>query len=450
VIDVGKTDFAPRFGLAWDPFGKGTTSIRTGYGIYHEQVLNGFYLTQIGTNPPYQETITATVATSLDNPAAGFSVPTALQALRGVQTNWHTPYMQHWSFNLQHQFEKNTVVTIGYYGSKGVHLIGLTEMNDLPAGKALNSLCAVNTAYYAQTPAPTLVQCQPAGYTFRNSGATGATVGNPNGAASDHLILGQLRPYKGYGSVALVQPRYDSNYHSMQISAERRFEGASQLKLAYTWSKNLTNNPSDRSNSPQNPYDIRSEYQRASLDRRHILNVNYVYEIPFFKKQHGFVGKTLGGWQASGIVTYNSGLPFTATTSNFDPAGLAFINANPAGRPNLLCNPNDGAPHTIQWVTIACFQTNPSQSAVGLPTTVGNAQRGIINGPPTKRVDFTMSKNIRFGETARVQLRAEVFNLLNHTNFRSFISTNVTSTSFGRIGAFRDPRTMQFGAKVSF
>ncbi len=450
VIDVGKTDFAPRFGVAWDPFGKGMTSIRAGYGIYHEQVLNGFYLTQIGTNPPYQETVTAQTATSLDNPVAGFSVPTGLQNLRGVDTDWHTPYMQHWSLNVQHQLQAKTVVSVGYYGSKGVHLIGLTEINDLPPGKALNSLCAVNTAYYAQTPAPTLVQCQPAGYTFRNSGATGATVGNPNGAASDHLILDQLRPYKGYRSIALVQPRYDSNYHSLQVSGERRFTGTSYVKLAYTWSKNLTNNPSDRSNSPQNPYDIVSEWQRASLDRRHILNVNYAYELPFFRTQRGFAGKVLGGWQASGIVSYNSGLPFTATTSNFDAAGLALINANPAARPNLLCDPNDNAPHGIQWVTINCFQTNPSQSAVGLPNTVGNAQRGIINGPPTKRVDFTMSKNIRYGESVRVQLRAEVFNLFNKVNYRSFISTNVTSTSFGQIGTFRDPRTMQFGAKVSF
>lgn len=447
VTDVGKTDFAPRFGLAWDPFGKGMTSIRTGYGIYHEQVLNGFNLTQIGVNPPYQETITAPAPTSLDNPAAGFSVPTNLQSLRGVDTNWHTPYMQHWSLNLQHQLQAKTVVTIGYYGSKGTHLIGLTEINDLPAGRALNSLCAVGSAYYAQTPAPTLVTCQPAGYAFRN---TNLATGNPNGTTTDTLILDQLRPYKGFRSIALVQPRYVSNYHSMQVSAERRFSGSSYAKLAYTWSHNLTNNPSDRSNSPQNPYDIRSEYQRAALDRRHIMNINYAYELPFFKSQHGFVGKTLGGWQASGIITYNSGLPFAAVTSNLDLAGLGLILANPTARPNLLCDPNQGAPHTLQWVTIDCFQTNPSNTATGLANTPGNAQRGIINGPPTKRVDFTMAKNIRFGESARVQLRAEVFNLFNHTNYRGFISTNVTSTSFGQIGSFRDPRTMQFGAKISF
>lgn len=462
VIDVPKTDFAPRFGIAWDPFGRGTTSIRTGYGIYHEQVLNGFYLTQIGTNPPYQETISATSATLLDNPAAGFSVPTGLQGLRGVQTDWHTPYMQHWSFDVQHQLARKTVVKVGYYGSKGTNLIGLTEINDLPPGKALNSLCAVNTAYYAQVPAPTLVQCQPNGYAFRNSGATGATVGNPNGAASDHLILDQLRPYKGFRSIALVQPRYDSNYHSLQIAAEKRWENVSQLKVSYTWSKNLTNNPSDRSNSPQNPYDIGSEYQRAALDRRHILSVNYVYELPFFKGQNGFVGKTLGGWQASGIVTYNSGLPFTATTSNLDFAGLALINANPTARPNQTCNPNSNAPHGLQWVQTvflpgtttvnpaSCFQPNPTNSAVGLPNTVGSAARGVIDGPPTNRVDFTMSKNLRLSETVTLQLRAESFNIFNHTNYRGFVSLNVTSPSFGQIGSFRDPRTMQFGAKLSF
>ena len=207
VIDVKKTDFAPRVGIAWDPFGKGKTSVRAGYGLYPEQVLNGFYLTQIGTNPPYQETITTSSGTRLDTPGAGFSVPTTPQSLRGVQADWHTPYMQHWSLNVQHQVAAKTVVSVGYYGSKGTHLIGLTEINDLPPGKALNSQCAVNTAYYAQTPAPTLVACQPAGYAFRNSAATGAVTGNPNGAAGDILILDQIRPYRGYRSIAVVQPR---------------------------------------------------------------------------------------------------------------------------------------------------------------------------------------------------------------------------------------------------
>ncbi len=184
---------------------------------------------------------------------------------------------------------------------------------------------------------------------------------------NDTRILDQLRPFRGYLSVVQVQPRYDSSYHSLQISGQRRFTDASQVNLAYTWAKNLTTSPNDRTTAPQDSFDIGAEKQRAALDRRHVLTVNYIYELPFFKAQHGFVGKSLGGWQASGIVTYNSGLPFSPATSNFDPAGLGFLVANPTGRPNLLCDPNENAPHTReQWFNTACFQLNPAVGTLRL------------------------------------------------------------------------------------
>jgi hypothetical protein len=363
--------------------------------------------------------------------------------------------MQHWQLDIQHQVGRNTVVTVGYFGSKGTHLIGLTELNDLPAGLALNSQCAPGNNSYV-TPAVSLVRCQSPGYAFRNSATITAAQGNPNVVGgtlfNDTRILDQLRPFRGYLSVVQVQPRYDSNYHSMQISAQRRFAEASQINLAYTWAKNLTTSPNDRTTAPQDSFDIGAEKQRAALDRRHVLTINYIYELPFFKQQQGFVGKALGGWQASGIITYNSGLPFSPATSNFDPAGLGFLAANPTGRPNLLCDPNENAPHTREeWYNTACFAANP---AVGtfVSNTPGNAGRGTIEGPSTQRVDFTMSKNVRFGGDGRYgfQIRAEVFNIFNRTNFRGIASTNVTSTLEGIINSVRDPRTMQFGAKVWF
>ncbi|MBX7169480.1 MAG: carboxypeptidase regulatory-like domain-containing protein [Pyrinomonadaceae bacterium] len=451
VIKNPKRDFAPRVGLAWDPFGTGRTSVRTGYGIYHEQVLVGTFEQNIGTNVPYQQQVNSTnVNMELPGGAETFSL--TVPNLRAVDPDWKTPYMQHWSLDVQRQVFKNTIVSLGYYGSKGTHIMGLTEINSIATGVARNSKCAVNTAYYAQN--PTLVTCQPNGYAFRN---TSTATGNPNTGNTDLLILDQIRPFKGFRSIAMVKPQYISNYHSMQLFAQHRFTGASQINLSYTWSKNLTNSQNDRTTAPQDSYDLVSEYARAALDRRHILSINYVYEIPFFKKQEGFVGKALGGWQASGIITYNTGLPFTVTTSNLDYAGLGIINANPAARPNLLCDPNANAPHTRdKWFDTSCFQLNPLGTDVNLPLTAGNAQRGIVNGPPTTRIDFTLSKNIKFNISEktliRVQLRAEVFNILNHTNFRGFTSLNVTAstTSFGQIGTTRDPRTMQFGAKVSF
>lgn len=459
VIDVSKTDFAPRIGIAWDPFKKGKTSVRMGYGIYHEQVLNGTFLQNIGVNPPYQITATA-ATTSLSNPAANSAVASGLtsQSLRAVQTDWHTPYTQHWTLDIQQQLTGRTVFTIGYAGSKGTNLQGLTELNSLPAGLALRSQCAPGNNFVGQATALTLVPCQTPGYAFRNA-VTTIAAGNPNVVGTttfnDNAILDQLRPYRGYRSIAIVQPRYDSNYHSLQATATHRFAAGSQVTANYTWSKNLTTSPNDRTTSPQNAYDIRSEYQLAAFDRRHILSVNYVYELPFFAKQQGFTGKLLGGWQFNGIATYNTGLPFSATTSLFDPAGLGILNVNPTARPNVTCNPNQGGARTIQsFFNTSCFQQNPAQVdangvRIQVPNTIGNTARGIITGPRTVRFDLTAVKNLRFGETFRLQLRAEGFNIFNNVNFRA-LSTNVTAGNFGAVTTVRDPRTMQFGAKVIF
>jgi len=363
--------------------------------------------------------------------------------------------MQHWSLDLQQQLGKSTLVTVGYFGSKGTHMIGVTELNDIPPGVALNTNCAQGTAYYAQTPAPTLVKCQNPGYVFRN---TATAPENPNSSGTvDLLILDQIRPYKGFRSIAIIEPRYNSNYHGLQTSLQHRFSGASQVNVAYTWSKNLTDAQTDRSSAPQNTYDTRSERARATLDRTHVFNVNYVYELPFYQDQQGFVGKVLGGWQLSGIVTYQTGLGFTVSTSSFDPGGMGLINANPAGRPILLCDPNENAPHTLQqWFNTACFQANPSNTAntrlLGFQNVPGNAGRAIIEGPPTFRVDFTLAKTFRFGETMGLQLRGEAFNIFNNTNFRGFSTAGLNNTmiGFGAISTVRDPRTMQLGAKFSF
>ena len=449
VVDAPKTDFAPRFGLAWDPFGKGTTSIRVGYGIYHEQVLNGFYLSNIGTNSPYQQNCSiAVTAGSLGNPDPTGLCQTSTfglaQSIRSVQANWKTPYMQHWSLDFQQQLFKNMIFTVGYYGSKGTNLIGGFELNLLQPGQAIGrgaTGCATGPTYIGG-PAPTLGFCQAPNFAFTGVG-TGPSV-----------ILDQIRPYRGYRSITMIQPRYNSNYHSLQISGQYRFSGASQANVAYTWGKNLTDSQNDRSSAPQNSFDTTLEKSRAALDRRHVFSANYIYMLPFFDKQTNLVGKLLGGWQVSGIVTLNTGLPFTATTSNYDPAGLGLI-APPltAARPNVFCDPNQGAPNTQQqWFNTACFERNPTGT---LATTAisgnvaGNAGRGIIHGPGTRRVDFTMAKTFGFTENVKLQLRAEFFNIFNWVNFRG-LQTNVTNAAFGQAISVRDPRTMQFGLKLNF
>jgi hypothetical protein len=449
VVKAPKADFQPRVGLAWDPFGKGRTSIRTGYGIYYDQVLNGTYEQNIGQNPPYQETFTVSATTipagtplpTLSQPVpAGFAVgpnaSVAALSVRAIQPNWKDPYMQHWSAELQQQIGDKTVVNVGYFGSKGTHLIGAFELNEIPPGAALNARCA-SGANTLQTPGVVTVPCQVAGTYF------GGTVG---GVAS--TILDQIRPYRGYRSINIITPQFNSNYNSLQVMLARRFSGSSQVNVAYTLAKNLTDNQTDRSTAPENSYNIRLDRGRATLDRRQIFTANYVYELPFMKEQHGFAGKLLGGWQVTGLVTLQTGLPFTLTT-NYDASGLGNVPALVAGnRPNLICNPNDNAPHTFEaFFNVSCVQPNPT--AAGVSNTLGNAGRGIINGPSTKRADFSLFKNIRFNERFRLQLRGEVFNIFNHTNFRA-INGNTTQGTYNQVTSVRDPRNIQLGIKFYY
>ena len=171
--------------------------------------------------------------------------------------------------------------------------------------------------------------------------------------------------------------------------------------------------------------------------------------MPFYRSQQGLTGKLLGGWQISGIAVYNSGLPFTPATSSFDAGGLGNVPALVAGnRPNILCDPNENAPHDrLQYFNTACLQLNPTNTTSGVRNVIGNAGRGVINGPSTQRMDFSVFKNLRFGEGVNVQLRGEAFNIFNHTNFRTIV-TNVTAANYGQVSVVRDPRTIQLGAKI--
>ena len=439
VVKAPKGDFAPRFGLAWDPFGKGTTSVRMGYGIYYDQVLNGTYEQNIGVNPPYQETCTFSLSSFTSPVPAGSSCPPGAAPigspnLRAVQPQWTDPYMQHWSVQVQRLFGNKTMIDIGYFGSKGTHLIGGYELNEVPPGKAINTLCATGASTTPTT------ACQVAGTAFTSSTA--------------ELILDQIRPFRGFRSITMITPQFNSNYNGLQALFQRRFSGNSQVNVAYTWAKNLTDNQTDRSTAPQNSYDIHRDYGRATLDRRHIFTANYIYDIPLFATRHDAVGRALGGWEIAGIVTFQSGLPFSPATSSWDPAGLGLI-APPltVARPNVLCDPNANAPRTfLQWYNTACFQSNPTVNS-GIVNVPGNGSRGAINGPPTKRFDFSLFKNIPFGKeggSTKLQLRMEMFNVFNHTNFRGIASTNVTSTLAGQINTVRDPRTIQIGAKLFF
>ena len=410
-------NFAPRLGFAWDPFGKGRTSVRAGYGLFFDTALVGILQQNVFTNPAPFVTNVSIANTRLDNPLAGVPVVSAAPvALRAVAPNWKTPYSQQWSVDFQQDLGWQTQIAIAYVGTKGTNLIGVTDLNHVRPGLARDAGLVPANGYI--------------------------TAGAPTNR------LNALRPFRGYTAVNSIQPWYNSNYHGLQMNLQKRFSAGNLFNVAYTWSKAMTDAGSDRASAPQNTYDRGAEYALSPLDRRHVLTIAYVYDLPFFKDTQNAIAKyTLGGWQLSGIFNWNTGLPVTVTSAlGNDPAGLGFLGPSAAGpRPDRVFVNNLPINQTIdRWIDASTFAEVPVGQA-----RPGNSGRSIFAGPGIVRWDFSIFKQFPIGENVRLQLRGGAFNVLNHTNYNAPISA-LGNINFGRITTARDPRNIQIGAKLAF
>jgi hypothetical protein len=227
------------------------------------------------------------------------------------------------------------------------------------------------------------------------------------------------------------------------------------MLASYTWSKSIDDasnffTSAGDPNFPQNSYDLRAERALSNFDVRHRLNVSYSYDLPFgrgrpFASGGGFMTTLLTGWQTYGIVTAQTGRPFTvALIQEFDNSGTgrSSLGFGANDRPNVVGNPNAGPRTPEQWFNTSAF-TFPA------PGTFGNAGRNILVGPGYRNVNASLVKNTALGEKMSLQLRAEFFNLFNHPNL-NLPDNFLGSPTFGRVTSARDPRHIQFGAKLLF
>ena len=227
----------------------------------------------------------------------------------------------------------------------------------------------------------------------------------------------------------------ESDYHALRSGLRRRFNRGFSLDVSHVWSHMIDTTGTSflaegSSNAKRDVHDRKAERGNSIFDARHRLVVSYVLELPF-------QGAIFGGWQLSGVTTFQTGTPVDA--------GLSFDNANTGSvgdnRPDLVGDPNTGPRTPQQWFNLAAFAT-PT------PFTFGTTGKNVITGPGIKMTDFSVTRNLQFGKT-RMQLRFEVFNLFNQTNFDPPNAT-FGNPQFGVISSAGEAREIQFGIKVGF
>jgi hypothetical protein len=384
----------PRFGFAWDVFGDGKTAIRGGFGMTYYRTEDQVWGTL--QNPP-GVTFIDLINVPFSNPIAGEAAPVLPPNLSVTPYNAIPTRISSYSLGVQRQLGVNTLLSVYYAGNSVLNMDFTRDINQ---------------------PLPV------SGYQF-----------DPRLNANT-ISANAIRPYLGYGSMTTRFTDGTANYNSLQVGLSRRYMRNLSFQAAYTYSKTLGKG-NDIFGKAQNAYDLDAEYGTSKIDRTHILNVGYVYDLPFFQGRSGWAGRLLGGWGVSGITTYASGFALTP--------GMATSNAGLATRPNATGQALFPAgSHTVgEWFSSAAF-------AAPAPGFFGNAAIGSIRGPGLGTWDVALTKQTHlYQEKVNSELRLGIFNVFNHTNF-SGVSTAFGAGNFGQVTSTLDPRIMELALRIWF
>ncbi|NOT60854.1 MAG: hypothetical protein HOP19_11595, partial [Acidobacteria bacterium] len=434
LIRRDKNNYGPRFGFAWNALKDERLIVRGGYGLYYNR-KEQFAASTMAARPPFGFSgslvaptqpclnLTTGVAVACTTPgAAPIQIENALTTftpsaiLLPVDTDLRTGYVQQWNLTTQTKFWKNYVFELGYVGSKGTRLFGIDSRNYRPA----SAVALPNTSR----------EFSP--YAF------GMAVWDDGGA---------------------------STYNSLQLRLVKRLSNGLQFSSNYTWAHSIDNNSAGASGSndsdsggSSNPNNRAAEKARSAFDARHRFVISSVYELPFGPGRkfgagaQGAAKKLAEGWQFGLIASWRSANPFTVD-STFDFSNIGRASSN---RPDLGGNPNAGPKTAERWFNTTAF-VNPVRGVFG------NAGRNIVNGDTFTSVDFSLLKDTTLTEKVKLQFRAELFNVGNHTNFGSpnrtyapvaagytaGVSAN-TNPDFGRMFGAADPRVAQLALKLVF
>ncbi|MFN2510509.1 MAG: TonB-dependent receptor domain-containing protein [Pyrinomonadaceae bacterium] len=469
-IPPDKNNFAPAFGIAYSPsyteglmgriFGERKSVIRAGYQIGYDSFFNNIASNAavsspniISTNVP--SVVSAANPRGLPNFTNQFpTVAAALSPLSAqtlIDPKLVNPYYQRWSLGIQRELPYRLILDMSYVGSKGTRLYINEDANPL---------------------VPPDLRITPAGYT----GALSGRFDNAQG--------GRTVRTNGGSSI----------YHSGQLNVTRRFANNFTFTGAYTWSKNIDNASEVFTQGgvstgtslfavPAVFGGDRLDRAVSLFDRPHRASFTYVYEIPFFREQRGVMGHILGGFQISGVTTFESGVPFTVANGleSNGIGGQDRPNHNPNGQRGVRAIPvvdaqgfitgyvNPDASNTPIDPNTAEFIANPTYTfgLAGAVRRIGSLGRNTERSPGTNNFDINIQKTTRISENVRIQFRTELFNAFNHPQFTQgsispftpaggTVGSNVAVTAAGRFLNADTPasdgggRTIRYQIKLIF
>ncbi len=409
---------SPRVGAAWDVLGDGSTAVRAGYGLYFN-TNNQQNLIVTVTNPPATPRV---IIASPTFPTPPFERGVG-NSIRPVQYDLENPRLHMWNVNVERMLPGDVVATIGYAGSRGLHLLRSGDVN---------------------VPAP-----------------VGEVDGRPV-----FPVANTPRPNRNFSTIELKSSDGDSWYRALVFELRRTWQNGFGVQSSYTWSRTEDTTQastffSDATNGTTSAFpELIADYNKgpADWDTPHNWVVNATWAVPFAKGKAGLAGALLQGWQLTGISTMRSGQPLTVfvqgnrSRSQWSPSIAPTVGLD---RPDLVAGRSAesavlGRPG--QWFDPTAFRLQPA----GM---MGTSPRGAFRGPNLRTIDVAAIKSVRLRGSARAELRFEVFNLLNRANFGNptlvaFAGASDNEqplASFGRIrSTVTAARQMQLGVRIAF
>jgi hypothetical protein len=429
---------SPRIGVVYDLTGRGATILRGGFGIFYDRPQGNMVFDMIANAPGVLNSTLQWGRLQDLTSASGDPNPTL--SLNPTAFDFKPPRVNQWNLGVQHKVWREVILDIAYVGSKSSDLLRQVQINALPFG---------------------------ATFAPQNQDPTRAPSATPGSSA---LPTDLLRPYRGYGAIRMWDYSGYSNYHALQTSVTRRFDAGFMFSGFYVWSKALGINSTDFAAGVPNlskEETRRLDYSLLDYDRPHNFVLNFIYQTPVVTSSKG-LGLLANEWQISGVYRWTSGRPYAV---NFSIPGIGAQNltgtdGNPNARIVLTCDPGRG------WSGDPYMQLDTSCFAPPQPGSDGaESARFFVRAPPINNLDLSLSKNFAVVKQVKFEVRLDIFNALNHTqftgvnataNFASLSDPTITNlpydasgalvrpTGFGTINGVAPPRTLQLVTRVTF